>query len=354
VAWRRRRTPFLRPLGAVVAAVPIAGYLMQLVPWWRAGAWPMAPLTLGIALVIGGFAAWLPWARRGCWRTAGIVAGFTAAVVTLDAVTGSPLSLDGPFADNPIVAGRFHGLGNVAFALLGSGTLVLAAALAGRLRAPRAGALVLALGLCAVFVDGYPRLGDDFGGVPALLAAVAVLALRMARVPIRWRHAFAVVGAIVVVVAGFAVYDYSRPAAERTHLGRFVAQVADGSAETVVLRKLHASVGTITGGWGRYILLGWVVLAVVAYVLQRRGRLRPPSAADRHTAGALLAALVVLGAVGAALNDSGLEIPAFVFFLAAPLLVPLVEPVRQPVLPFRDRGTVQPSSTVPHSSPGGG
>jgi hypothetical protein len=45
LAWRQRRSGFLRPLGAVVAGVPVAGYLVQLVPWWRAapGHWRRSP-----------------------------------------------------------------------------------------------------------------------------------------------------------------------------------------------------------------------------------------------------------------------------------------------------------------------
>jgi len=287
----------------------------------------MAPLTLGIAAVIGAVAALAPWLRDGVWRTAGFVGGFTAAVIAVDAATGSPLSLDGPFADNPIVAGRFHGIGNVAFALLGAGTLVFSAAVSTRLSPRRAGASVAVLGLLAVAVDGYPGLGDDFGGVLGLLPAVAVLALTLSRVRVSWRHVTAVLAAAVVVTAGFAAYDYSRPASDRTHLGRFVAQLADGTAQTVVLRKLHTSLNSFIWGFGRWIVLCWIVLAVAAYLGHRRGWLRLRPEVDRRTAGGLLAALVVLAALGSALNDSGLEVTAFTFFLAAPVLVPFLEPV---------------------------
>lgn len=344
LAWRRGRNGLLRPVGAVVASLPVASYLMQLVPWWRAGSWPMGPLTLAIAAVIGAIAAFAPWLRDGIWRTAAFVGGLTAAVVALDAATGSPLSLDGPFADNPIIAGRFHGIGNVAFSLLGAGTLIFAAAVSTRLAPRRAGVLVAVLGLLAVVVDGYPGLGDDFGGVLALLPAVAVLALTVSRVRVSWRHVAAVLAAAVVATASFAAYDYSRPASDRTHLGRFVAQLADGTAETVVLRKLHTSLNSFMWGFGRWIVVCWLVLALVVYLGHRRGRLRLRPEVDRRTAGGLLAALAVLAGLGSALNDSGLEVTAFTFFVAAPLLVPLLQMTTQPqraALPEVDVGAAE-------------
>jgi hypothetical protein len=331
LAWRRGRSRLLRPLGAVVAAVPVASYLAQLVPWWRAGgSWPLAPLTVGFAGVLGWVATALPWTRRTRWGTSALLGGATALVLALDAATGSELSLDAPFADNPIIAGRFHGLGNVAFALLAAGTLLAAAAAAAG-RPPRRAALaVFGLGSLAVVVDGLPALGDDLGGGLALVPAVAVFGFTVSRTRISLRRATAVAAATVVIAGAFALYDYARPPADRTHLGRFVAQLGDGVAWVTLQRKLDTSLSTFTGGWARWIVVGWVVLALAAWLGHRGGRLREPADVDRRTAGGLLLALVVLGVLGAALNDSGAEIPAFACYLAAPLLMPFLEPVPPP------------------------
>jgi hypothetical protein len=328
-AWARRRAHLLRPLGAVVACVPVGSWLAQLVPWWRAGTWLLLPVTAGFAVALGAAAVFGPWTRHGPWRSAGFVGAVTAAVIVADACTGSPLSLDAPFGDNPIVAGRFHGIGNVAFALLGAGTLVLSAAVATGLRARRAAAVVFGSGAVAVVVDGHPALGDDFGGVLALLPAVAVLGLVVSRVRITGRHALAVLAVTVMTTAAFALYDYTRPATQRTHLGRFVGQLADGSAGPVMDRKLDSSLASFTNGTHRWVAVGWVVLALAAYVGHRLGRLRVPATVDHRTAGGLLASLLVLAVLGAALNDSGLAITAFTFYVAAPLLVPMVEPVQR-------------------------
>jgi hypothetical protein len=327
IAWTRRRSRLPAALGAVIASIPAASFLVQLVPWWRGGTWLLAPLTIGVATAVGSVAAFSPWTRRGPWRTAAFVGAVTAAVIVVDASTGSPLSLDAPFGDNPIIAGRFHGIGNVAFALLGAGTLVLAAAVATRLPDRRAAAAVFGLGAVAIAVDGLPALGDDFGGVVALLPAVAVLGLVILRVRLSWRRLIAVFVVTVMTTAGISLYDYLRPPAQRTHLGRFIGQIADGSAWTVVHRKLDSSLGSFTDGWSRWIVVGWVVLAVVAWVGHRRGRLHLPAAVDHRIAGGLLASLTVLAILGAGFNDSGLGVTAFTFYVAAPLLVSMAEPL---------------------------
>jgi len=324
--WARRGAGPPLALSAIVASVPIGSWLTQLVPWWRIGTWSLLPLGAAFAVVVGLCAARSPWPRDRRWRIAGVVGAVTAAVIVLDAATGSPLSLDAPFGDNPIIAGRFHGIGNVAFALLGTGTLLLAAALVAGTSGPRSAATVLGLGAVAVAVDGYPGLGDDFGGVLALLPAVCVLALLVSGLRVSWRYAVGIPAATVAIAAVFALVDYARPAAQRTHLGRFVQQVADGTAWDVMHRKLGSSLHTFAAGWPRWITLVWLALVVVVILGLRRGRLRMGQDVDVRTTRGLAVTLAVLGVLGAGLNDSGLAVTAFVLAVAVPLLVPQIEP----------------------------
>lgn len=328
LTWRRRRAAPPLVVSACVAAVPAATWLIQLVPWWRTAHGWAAPLTAGFAILIGILSVFSRWPRDRRWRPAAVVGGITALVIAIDAATGSPLSLDAPFGDNPIIAGRFHGIGNVAFALLGAGTLLLAAAVAnaaGR-RGARATASVAGLGVVAVVVDGYPGLGDDFGGVLALLPALGVLGLAVSGNRISWRWVAAVLGATLATVTTFALVDYSRPASQRSHVGRFVQQVADGSAWPVIARKLDSSLGTFTGGWSRYVALIWLVLIVLAVIGRRRGPVGVPVGAGGRTVVGLVASLGVLAFLGAALNDSGLAVTAFVLYVGTPAVVPLFGP----------------------------
>jgi hypothetical protein len=324
--WAHRRAGPPLALSAIVASVPVGSWLTQLIPWWRIGTWSLLPLGAAFAVVVGVCATLSPWPRDRRWRIAGAVGAVTAAVIVLDAATGSPLSLAAPFGDNPIIAGRFHGIGNVAFALLGTGTLLLAAALVAGTSGPRSALTVLGLGAVAVAVDGYPGLGDDFGGVLALLPAVCVLALLVSGVRISWRYALGIPAATIVIATVFALVDYARPAAQRTHLGRFVQQVADGTAWDVMHRKLGSSLHTFAAGWPRWITLVWLALVVVVILGLRRGRLRVGPDVDVRTTRGLAVSLAVLGVLGAGLNDSGLAVTAFVLGVAAPLLVPQIEP----------------------------
>ena len=54
----------------------------------------------------------LRWRPRICF---GLIAAATALVLVGDAVHGGTLELDAPFGNSPTVAGRFSGIGNIAF-----------------------------------------------------------------------------------------------------------------------------------------------------------------------------------------------------------------------------------------------
>jgi hypothetical protein len=177
-----------------------------------------------------------------------------------------------------------------------------------------------------------------------LLPAVAILGLVVLQVRISWRRLIAVVLVTVTTTAGISLYDHLRPPAQRTHLGRFIGQLADGSAWTVVHRKLDSSLASFTDGWSRWIVVAWAVLAVVAWVGHRQGWLRLPADVDDRIAGGLLAALTVLAVLGAAFNDSGLGVTAFTFYVAAPLLVSMAQPLPEAPLSSMppDRAVVPP------------
>ena len=82
-----------------------------------------------------------------------------------------------------------------------------------------------------------------------------------------------VLGAAVLAVGSIAVLDWSGPADERSHLGRFVEQVLTGEAWTVVCRKAQANLDILLGS-----PLAWMLpVALVAAVW-----LRPPGRPAAH------------------------------------------------------------------------
>ncbi len=321
---RRRKTAprpaALRWLGHValgLAAVPAATFAANLVPWWRTP-WPALVLT---ALVAAMSAATALLAHAGPWRRWAVgpvvvVCAVTTVVTLIDGVTGANLQINSMLGYNPLVAGRFVGFGNIAFAAFGAAVMLLAALLAhGR---PRhiALAIVAAVAIPTVVVDGAPDWGADFGGVLTFVPAFGILALLVARARINLTRLVLAGAAGVALVTVIGVLDYLRPAEARSHFGRFVASVLDGSAGTTVYRKIMTSVDLLLIGPHTVLAMVLVVwLAVLVFrptaTLSEVYERVPPL----RTA---LVSVVVLSAIGFGTNDSSVAIPVVAGMVALP------------------------------------
>lgn len=317
-AGRDRMRRLLRLAGLAGAALLVATFLANLVPWWRAGH-PLAALVVALAVAD---AAVVTLALAGPWRRHPLgppaaVAGVTAAVLALDLLTGARLQISSLAGYSPLVAGRFAGLGNIAFGVFATAALFLATALATGRSRRTALWTVTGVGAVAVLVDGAPSLGSDFGGVLALVPAFALLAMLLAGIRVTWLRLVGAGGAGALLVAAFALLDYARPADRQTHLGRFVGQLLHGDAGTVVRRKAVAEATTLTTSL--LTLLVPVAVAIVVWALARPpGWLRATFArAPALRAG--LVATVLMGVVAALVNDSGVIIPAVAMTVAIPL-----------------------------------
>lgn len=321
-----RTTRILHLAALVGASVPLAATLAPLVPWWRT---PAPWLTLvGVIVALATATAALAHTRpaRAPLGGAGLVAGLTTLVLLADVATGSRLQLNGVIGTQALVAGRFYGVNNTTFALLAATTPVVGIALAAPLVARgrrRLGALVVGLvGLVVVVVDGLPSLGADFGGPPALVPGIAVTMLLVAGVRLTWRRIVAVLGSGALVVAVFALADWMRPAASRTHLGAFVQQVLDGEGLDVVTRKLSQNVGVL---FTTPLALVGVVVGGALLWAAFRWRVIPTepvreAVAAQPLLGAALAGASTSLVLGFAVNDSGILVP----LVGLALLVPLV------------------------------
>jgi hypothetical protein len=319
-----------------LAALPVATYLADLVPWERAASPAVALLAALVLadLAVLALAVLGPW-RRARWGPALAILVVTWVTLLADVFTGSHLELDGLLGYDPIVAGRFVGYGNLTFGLHVVCALLVTAAIAdragrrarpGRERWVRGGTVV-GIGLVTVAVMGWPGLGRDFGGVLAALPGFLLLAMLMAQLRVTIVRLLAILGAGVLAVGVVATLDWLRPPPQRTHLGRFVAQLLDGEAWTVVSRKAQANLDILRGS-----ALAWmlpVAVLAVLWLVGPGGRLRRSSPAfparlpEQDVAAlraALLACLLSL-VVGAAANDSGVAVPATAAALLVPLLV---------------------------------
>jgi len=329
----RRRVQILRACGAaalVFATVPVATYLANLLPWWRFE----HPVPLLLVAVAAGVAAVTAVSLLGRWRhrllgPAGAIAAVTALVLGIDVLAGSRLQLSSLLGYSPLVAGRFYGFGNVAFAffavgaLLGTASAVEGLVLRGRGRARAALAVVAVAGAVAVAVVGWPGWGADFGGVLALVPGFAVLGLGAAGARLSPARLGLVALGTVTVVTAMAVLDWLRAAEDRTHLGRFVQQVLDGSAFGVVERKAQNNWELLTSSG--LTLLVPVAVVVLAFVVLRPAASHAPALqqayAQSPTLRPALTAVLVTVVIGFAVNDSGAVIPAVALLLVVPLSV---------------------------------
>lgn len=320
------------PVAALaLAALPAATHLANLTPWWRS---PQREVTLALtvagilallvtlALVLGGrrvAARFLP-ATRSWAGPPVVVLVVTALTVGLDVAAGSPMELNALLGYNPIVAGRFVGLGNLAFGLFAVCTLLATGVLV-RGGTARVLAGIGVIGVLAVIGVGAPGLGRDFGGVLALVPAFLLLAFLVTETRLSPRRVLGIGAVTLLAVSTFALFDYSRAPDDRTHLGRFVAQLLDGQAWTVVARKAQANLDVLSGS-----PVTWLapIFFVAVWVMVRHGVLRELLAAEPRWRAGLFAATLSVG-IGAIINDSGIAVPAIAGIVVVPVLIWLTQ-----------------------------
>ncbi|MFF0771747.1 hypothetical protein ACFYUK_22870 [Nonomuraea wenchangensis] len=309
-------------------AIAVSTFLAQLVPWWTLPV-PMVSVVvtiLGIAALITAAAFAGPW-RAHVLGPLTVVAALTSLALIIDVMTGSKLQVNAVTGYEPVTGGRFYGFSNIAFAVYATGTILGLAGIAqwllgrGVSRLVVVGACAL-YGMFAVFADGWPSWGADFGGVPAFVIGLAVFLILLSGRRVSLLRLLLVGVAGVAIVGVLSVVDWLRPEAQRTHLGTFVQQVIDGQAWTVVGRKFSAMIGVTVGNWS-LTLLTLVALAFLFLVLARPSRYGAAALGQVYALAPTLRAglfgALTCAFVGFLMNDSGIAIPAMALTVAVPL-----------------------------------
>ncbi|HEY3503024.1 MAG TPA: hypothetical protein VGN37_09635 [Actinocatenispora sp.] len=312
--------PAIETAASAAALMVPAMLLADLVPWWRA---PRPGLVL-VAVVAGVVAALTavvslgPWRRSRLGRTTATAAA-VVAVIGVDALTGAHLELDNVVGYAVVTGERYTGLGMIGLGAFAAGILALAGCTARRMSRryrPLAVALVGAMG---VVVVGSPYLGADPGAAIAMTAGVAVASVLSGG---GWltltRLGWAVVTGVVVAGA-FALLDLTRPADERGHLGRFLANLFGGTARPALSRVAEANtIATFTS------LLTVLVIAVALFTALV---LRSPTGGLRRVYGlfpTLRGALVgtaVAGVLAGLFDGAGLIVAGAAASVAVPLAI---------------------------------
>ncbi|SMX73564.1 hypothetical protein BLIN101_01110 [Brevibacterium linens] len=336
---------FLGWVSLAVASLPMGAFLAGLVPWSRT-----ADPGLGLFLSVLGTAAVLfvlalipPWGRT--WRgRIGALAGANLLILAADLATGSHLQANSLLGYNPIVGGRYYGLGNQGAAIFIVSLFIFLGVVVSWLRARgRRKAVIivpLVIGLAAVFVSGNPSWGAKFGGTIAILAGLMVLVALLTKIRLTLLRLALIGLTSLAILIGIAFLDWLRPAGARSHFGTFFDQIVTGEALQVIGRKLGANLHIIQINPALAIVTPLAVIAILIFlryllhfprvhagsrtgrlVNKWRGRL-PQLFADSDLHYGFLAAATGLG-VGLVLTDSGVAVPSTGAMVLLPFLLAL-------------------------------
>lgn len=311
-------TSLLEFSGLAIVAFPLATYL----------ATPIEAHDLGLplfALVLVAIDALLVLLAslflRGPLERLLAITAATVTVMIVDLVFLDALQLNAVFGNSPIIAGRFSGLGNIAFSVLGATSLITGALLVHRWPG-RKGVLagVAVLFIVTVIADGAPQLGSDVGGILALVPALALTWLLLAgRRPTLKLMALIAVGA-VVALGLFLVADLARPPSSRTHLARLYEDVRARGGEVfvdTVARKIRTNLRVFRSTIWTYLVPP--ALAVIAWLLLRpRGRWEELAVTYPRLRAGLIGGLI-LAVLGFSVNDSGIVVPAMILSFLVPM-----------------------------------
>ena len=378
----RKRLRALAWAACLITALPAGLWLANMLPWWRTG--NATAIALGIALVFAvGVVVVLatlaraalalmrslrPQAPRRLLTELGIadagnglgtlapgafaalissllLAALTAVVIFYDAGYRAPIAFNGPLGMNAVVAGRFYGMSNTAFALAAASLLVTIASWSGPLVAAQrrsnesmhaaAVALVAVPGVMALILDAAPEMGADIGGALTLVPALVALGAGLAGVRLGWRRWVAVGAAAVGIVLLLGLIDFLFGGSS-THLGGFFNQLLTGTAGATLTRKATALIAPFISNWLAVAALavGVSVIALIVWATRRAVRearqgwgpyawLTGPGVLPQwlRPLGRALAVLVIVEVL---VNDSGLVMLWFSAAAAAPALTAIL------------------------------
>jgi hypothetical protein len=319
--WLGRRTRRVIEIGALslLGVIP-ATFLAVLLPFDRHAVWLYWLFIGGVGAVIG-VGSYVVTDRHGV----GPLLVCLGAIVLLfvgDIVTGARLQFNTVFGYSPTVAGRFAGIGNLAYSELSAAALLLACLLAYRVGGRR-GAIVATVVLAiAIVVDGMPIWGSDIGGVLSMVPAYGIAITGLLGWRVRVRTLFIGLAATALALIVFTLIDLSRPKEHETHLGRLVRSTQSGgwhSFSIVIRRKLAENFGVLFSS--PWTVMVPIALAGVAYIIYRApGRLRALQERIPPMRWALVS-LAVLAVLGFSLNDSGISIPGVMLGVLTPVMI---------------------------------
>jgi hypothetical protein len=331
LAALRRRLPAVVGPAVRFSALAVLGavtgtFLSAVIPPTTASLAVYIVFLVAVGVAVAGVATVIDRSRPGLGPLVAVAS--VVVVIVGDLLTGANLQVNSVFGYSVAVAGRFAGLGNLAFALLGSAAIVLAALIAERWQGI---GLRIAIGVLAgiVVIDGLPMLGADVGGVLSMAPAFGIAALVLAGKRVKVRHVVALMLAGGGALFTFAFIDLARPEDARTHLARHAQHALDARWSDLfdsVSRRWQASFGGAElAAWTGLIFLLVVVCTYLGVSVWRARRAAdgegPPAHRFERALVAAGAGVGVLALLGLLLNDSSFAVPATMLIAAPPIVI---------------------------------
>ena len=320
--WRRKvgaAAAWFRFAVLAFAAWPLATYLYRVLPsGLQLGSngqlvvWALAAL---LAVTAGRF-------RSPPLRSLQVLCGLTVVVILVDLATGARLQLSSVLGYSPQTGGRFTGIGNLGFTVLAATAIIAGLVHVQHALPARRHQAMVATGVLFALVivgDGWPTLGGDVGGTLTLLPVLGGCLYVLTGRRLRGRNVLLAIAGAVALAGAMAALDLVRAPADRTHLGRFVADAfRDPSTLSPVLARKWS--GVIRPF--QVSLWTWTVpvLSIAAlYLLAVRGAATQllPARSPQRTA---VVAILLIGLVGGLVNDSGVAITALALAYVGPFV----------------------------------
>ncbi len=339
IATSLRTWKVLRFVSIVVACVPINGLIYNLLPWWQHRGQEIGTILVPTLMsVIVACVCSIGKLKNSLVAPLILVSLIHVVALTIDPLIGNQMLLDSVLGSQSILGARMYGFGNIMFALFASATLMLGAALCEKYVRRKSKLAIFAtlfiLMAYSTVIDGLPKFGADFGGPPAIIPGFVFLILILLEVKLSWKRIVGVFAFTGIIVLGICLFDWMRPATQRTHLGNFMQVILDGGLWPVVYRKLGANVNMLTSPLIVIAIAGAFLIVYIMFFPHMKKNVNKnidtyrwliSDYTDKSVDQDLLIlkpmilSLFVMLFIGGSVNDSGIVIPGNALVLIVPM-----------------------------------
>lgn len=316
--WLARASAAVRFVALVPPALALSGWLMFVVTPNVGSPTEMWLVLLAVSVMVVAAAA-LVWRYvSGRMALAGLFLAIVAVLV-VDQLLGAPLSRTNLIGYSPLDSARYYGIGNEAAALLLGSALVGLALLRDGLRTTRARSMVVnvalpAIGALVVVVCAAPFFGANVGVAIWGTAGFAIAWTLMSGRRITWRTALVAVLVVVVLIGGFAALDAMRGGSQ-THLARSLTAAQEGGVAQlglIVQRKAETNLRVLAqSNWSIMLV---ATLAFLLFLRVLPGRPLSHLLAENPALRAVLWAATVSGVLAFLTEDTGIDVPSWIWF----------------------------------------